>query len=185
MHFNSVEKIILQLLISKRDPKIKTDFNDNDLWSFTVIRREPPTENMKSSTFKYLVNTDNNILTFEAESLRLLPGEYPIAYEKPFEWGTFIKLYNYDLQSYKTLINLNLNYRLALLLPNLALPVRLYERREGYKAHSFESTLSGLTVRLDEDKNKNMEKDFPSSNIITVNGQEMTVKYMFFERMLV
>ena len=172
----------IQLLISKKDPKIKTDFNDSDLWSFTVIRREPPTENMKSSTFKYLVNTDNNILTFKAKSLPLLPGEYPIAYEKPLEWGTFIKLYNYNLQSYKTLINLNLNYRLALLLPNLALPVRLYERRDGYKAHSFESTLSGLTVRLDEDKNKNMEKDFPSSNIIKINGQEMTVQIYVFRK---
>ena len=63
--------------------------------------------------------------------------------------------------------------------------MRLYERRDGYKAHSFETTLSGLTVRLDEDKNKNMENDFPSSNIITINGREMTVQYMYFERMLV
>ena len=102
----------IQLLISKRNPKIDSS---NNQWSFTVIRRETPTENMKSSTFKYLVNNDNSILTFDAESLPLLPGEYPIAYEKPLEWGTFIKLYNYNLQSYKTLINFNLNYRLALL----------------------------------------------------------------------
>ena len=169
----------IQLLISKRDPEIDSS---NDLWSFTVIRRESPTENMKSSTFKYLVNNDNKILTFNSESLPLLPGEFPNAYEKSLEWGTFIKLYNYDLQSYKTLINLNLNYRLALLLPNLALPVRLYERRSGYKAHSYESTLSGLTVRLDEDKSKNMEKNFPSSNIITINGQEMTVQIYVFRK---
>ena len=60
--------------------------------------------------------------------------------------------------------------------------MRLYERRSGYKAHSYESTLSGLTVRLDEDKSKNMEKNFPSSNIITINGQEMTVQIYVFRK---
>ena len=74
----------IQLLISKRYPEIDSS---NDLWNFTVIRRESPTENMKSSTFKYLVNNDNKILTFNSESLPLLPGEFPNAYEKSLEWG--------------------------------------------------------------------------------------------------
>lgn len=171
----------LQLLISKRDPHIK-DVKDENLWGFTVIRKEPPTENMKSSTFKYLVNKDNNIFSFKSKSLPLLPGKYPEAYKNPLDWGTFIKLYEYDLQSYKTLINLNLNYRLSLLLPSLALPIRLFERRNGYKAHSYQSTVSGLTVRLDEDKNENMEKNFPSSDIISINGQEMRVQLYVFKK---
>jgi hypothetical protein len=171
----------IQLLISKRDTIISSN-EDDDLWSFTIIKREPPTENMKSSTFKYLVNDTDEILTFNSKSLPLLPGNFPKAYEKPLESGTFIKLYDYDLQSYKTVINLNLNYRLAILLPNLALPVRLYERRIGYNANSYESTLSGLTVRLVEDKSKNMEKNFPSSNIITINGQVMTVQIYVFKK---
>lgn len=171
----------IQLLISKRDTQISSN-EDDDLWSFTIIKREPPTENMKSSTFKYLVNDTDEILTFKSKSLPLLPGDFPKAYEKPLESGTFIKLYDYDLQSYKTVINLNLNYRLAILLPSLALPVRLYERRIGYNANSYESTLSGLTVRLVEDKSKNMEKNFPSSNIITINGQVMTVQIYVFNK---
>ena len=60
--------------------------------------------------------------------------------------------------------------------------MRLYERRSGYKGHSFETTLSGLTVRLDEDKNKNMENNFPSSNIITINGRDMIVQIYVFRK---
>ena|ERR1043166_172760 len=42
--------------------------------------------------------------------------------------------------------------RLELLLPELALPIRLHECRAGYAGHagSYETTLTGLSVRLDE-----------------------------------
>ncbi|MBF4475931.1 hypothetical protein [Methanobacterium formicicum] len=171
----------LQLLISKRDPQIG-DIDNENLWGFTVIRKEPPKGNMKSSTFKYLVNDENNILSFESKNLPLFPGKHPEAYVKPMEWGTFIKLYDYDIQSYKSNINFDLNYRLSLLLPSLTLPIRLFERRLGYKGHSFESTISGLTVRLEEDKRKNMEKNFPSSDIISIKGQEMKVQLYAFKK---
>lgn len=172
----------IQLIISRKDPKINVENDEtSNLWGFTVIRREDPSENMKSSTFKYLA-VNNEILTFEADSLPLLPGNYPEPYENPLKWGTFIKLYEYQLKSYKTLITFNLSYRLSLLLPTLALPVLLYERRPGYKGNTYNSTLAGLNVRLDEDRNENIEEGFPSSDILNVNGQEMKVQVYLFKR---
>lgn len=171
----------MQLLISKKDPKIKINDKSSNQWGFTVIKREDPSANMKSSTFKYLV-INNEIPRFESDSLPLLPGEYPIAYENPLKWGTFIKLYEYQIGSFRSLINFDLNYRLSMLLPNIALPVRLEERRKGYKAHSFNSTLSGLTVRLEEDRSKNIEDNFPSSDILVIDGQEMFVKVYVFKK---
>lgn len=42
--------------------------------------------------------------------------------------------------------------KISLLLPNIAHPIRVSERRKGYSGHTLEITLSGLSVRLEEDK---------------------------------
>ncbi len=93
----------LQLIVSRRDPHIvKIEGNDgtSNHWGFTIIRRVEPGKGIKSSTFKYLA-PGGDILMFEADSLPLLPGSYPIPYEKPLKWGTFIKLYGYQLVGLK------------------------------------------------------------------------------------
>lgn len=176
----------IQLIISRRCPEIveiEGDDGTSDLWGFTIVRREKPTENMKSSTYTYLA-PKNNVLSFKADTIPLLPGQFPEAYEMPLEWGSFIKLYEYQLQpsSLKSLINLNLNYRLSLLLPSIALPVLLQERREYYKGHTMHSVLSGLSVRLDEDKRENIEEGYPSSEVLNINGQKLNVNIYVFKR---
>ena len=173
----------LQLIISKRDPEIvKIEGNDgtSDYWGFTIIRRVDPEKGMKSSTFKYLA-PDGKIPMFRADSLPLLPGEYPTPYEKPLKWGTIIKLYEYQLVGLRTLVTLDLYYRLAVLLPSIALPVLIVERRKGYKGHTLESVLSGLSVRLEEDKYGNIEEGFPSSATIKIRGQEMKIQIFVFK----
>ena len=82
----------------------------------------------------------------------------------------------------KTNIILDLYNRLSLLMPNLALPIRMYERRKGYTAHSYESTLAGLSVRLEEDKRENLEEGFPSSSAIAVSGQKMNCSIFAFKK---
>ncbi|EKQ50759.1 MAG: hypothetical protein B655_2274 [Methanobacterium sp. Maddingley MBC34] len=175
----------LQLIVSKRSPNIvQNEGNDgsSDLWGFTVVRREEPTENMKSSTYKYLA-PDNEILTINSKTLPLLTGDFPNAYDKPLEWGTFLKLYEYQLQpsGLKSLINFDLLYRLSLLLPNIALPVRLEETRD-YKGQNMYTILSGLSVRLDDNRANNIEEGFPSSDILNINGQEMKAHIHVFKR---
>ena len=113
----------------------------------------------------------------------MLPGGYPDANVNPLQWGTFIKLYEYQIGAgLKTNILFDLYNRLSLLMPSLALPIRLYERRKGYSGHTFETTLSGLTVRLDEDKRENLEVGFPTSANITIDGQKLEVSIFAFKR---
>jgi len=82
----------------------------------------------------------------------------------------------------KTLATFDLYYRLAVLLPTVALPVLIVERRKGYKGHTLESVLSGLSVRLEEDKYENIEEGFPSSANVKINGQEMKIQIFVFKR---
>ncbi|MCK4733995.1 MAG: hypothetical protein KAT65_16195 [Methanophagales archaeon] len=174
----------LHLIISKRDPKIKKEDDETkDYWGFTIVRRENPEKGVKNSVFKYLAQ-DGKILMFKAESLPLLPGDYPVACINPLEWGTCVKVYNYQLTGLKTLAILDLYNRLSLLLPNIALPVRMYERRKGYTGHTLEATLSGLNVRLDDDKRANLEPGFQrgASSNIKVMGQEMKIQIYAFKK---
>jgi len=173
----------LQLVISKRDPQIvemEGDDGTSGYWGFTIIRRVDPEKGMKSSAFKYLA-PGGNVLMFKAKSLPLLPGDYPILYEKPLEWGTFIKLYEYQLVGFKTAVYFDLYYRLAVLLPNIALPVLLVESRKGYRARAYDIVLSGLSVRLEEDKYRNVEEGFPSSANVKIKGQEMKIQIFVFK----
>lgn len=175
----------LQLIISRRDPEIAKNENDEtkNKWGFTIVRRDDPREGMRSSSFRYLA-PNGEILMFESEYLPLLPGEYPKAYVNNFEWGTFIKLYEYQMPGLTTIVKFNLYYRLSLLLPNIALPVKIFERRKGYHDphETYHIILSGLGVRLDEDKSENLEVNFPSSSEMKVLGQEMKVLVYVFKK---
>jgi len=173
----------LQLIISKRHPDLAKIEDDEtaDSWGFTIVRRENPSEGRRSSTYTYLAPT-NEILNFKADNLLLLPGKYPKAFDKPLGWGTYLKLYEYQMKGLKTLITLDPYYRLSILLPNIAHPIRLYERRKGYDAHTPEITLSGISVRLDEDKRDNLEPGFPSSSSISAMGETMTCLIYAFKK---
>ncbi|MDD5638561.1 MAG: hypothetical protein PHO28_01470 [Candidatus Pacebacteria bacterium] len=173
----------LQLIISRRNLEIAKNEDDEtkDKWGFTIIRREDPRGGMRSSSFRYLA-PGGKILMFSAKNLPLLPKEYPEPYGNSFEYGTFIKLFEYQLKGYKTNIQFDFYNRLSMLLPGVALPVRMIERRKGYTGHSFETTMSGLNVRLDEDKKDNLEENFPSSSDMKIMNQEMKVLLYAFKK---
>jgi hypothetical protein len=67
-------------------------------------------------------------------------------------------------------------------MPQIALPIKLYERRKGYQGHSLEAILSGLSVRVDEDRSDNIEENFPVSGSMTVNSQEMKYSIYVFKK---
>jgi hypothetical protein len=174
----------LQLIISKRKPTIaKNEIPDEsrEHWGFTVVRRENPGNGRRSSVYTYLA-PGNEILRFRADSLPLLPGSYPDKFGGALQWGTYIKLYEYNMEGLKTNVVFDLYNTLSLLLPNIALPIRLCERRKGYAGHTLETTLSGLNVRLDEDKRENLEDGFPSSSAMVCVGQRMTALIYAFKR---
>ncbi|MDK2944017.1 MAG: hypothetical protein PWQ24_732 [Mesotoga sp.] len=170
----------LQLVISRRHKGIVNKASDNP-WGFSVVRREDPSMGIRSSTYKYLAPNDR-ILRFYVDSIAALPGKYPRSYIDPLESGTVIKLFDYQIgPSLRTVALLDLYNSLSLLLPEVALPIRVFERRPGYRAHSYDSVLSGLSVRLEEDKRENVEPGFPSSTRLSLMGQSMSVSVFAFK----
>lgn len=183
----------LQFIVSRRNPKIpkqgNSDLDDN--WGFTVVRREDPPVGQKSSVYTYLapLGADakprmGNILSFKSESLPIFPEDQN-PYKREANWGTAIKLYEYAATGFRTMMlrKDGLLSRLDILLPEIALPIRLHECRD-YKGNlgSFETTLSGLTVRLEDNKAENLEDGFPTTGQFMAQGERMDCKIYAFRR---
>lgn len=184
----------LQLIMSRRNPRIvnNSSGSTDSHWGFTIVRREDPKGGLKSAVFTYLAPIDaaikNNlggVLRFKADKMPIFP-EKNEAYKRESEWGTLIKLYEYTTPGFRGNIILpdGALGRLDLRLPDIALPVRLHECRKGYKGGggSFDTTLTGIGVRLDDGKAQNVEEGFPSSSPMSVKGQQMTVTLYAFKR---
>ena len=159
----------LQFILSKRNP-ILLKSGDTNLWGFTVVRKIAPEGNYKSSRWVYLT-INNKIPSFDRKFLDLLPGPYPKPYGTNFEFGSFIKLYNYDIgPTLRTNILLDLYNKINTLLVNPVVPVRFHERRK-FNANSYEPTLDGLETRLERDRSGVLAKGFPSDFLFNVNQQ--------------
>ncbi|MBM3455057.1 MAG: hypothetical protein FJX80_07910 [Bacteroidetes bacterium] len=174
----------IQLVISRRNPAIAQHESDpmREFWGFTVIRRDDPSQGARSSNYKYLA-PHNQILFFPSEELPILPSTYPEPYGKNMQWGTYIKFFEYKIgPGLRTNILFDLYNKLSVLMPNIALPIRLYERRKNYSGNSFETVLSGLSVRVDEDRSDNIEENFPTSGSLTVSGQKMKYSIYAFKK---
>jgi hypothetical protein len=130
----------LQLVLSKRNPDIvrssRTPEEDN-MWGFTVIRRENPPPGEKNSIYTYLapLNALKNprkggVLRFEADNLPIFPNKNK-PYAKESTWGTLIKLYEYEATGFRSHILMpdGLLSRFDVLLPQIALPIRMHECR--------------------------------------------------------
>lgn len=187
----------LQLVISRRNPKILQCGNeiaqDDDKWSFTIVRREDPQGNRRSSVYTYLAPCgadahpkNGELLRFSAESLPIFPHRDE-PYKRESSWGTLIKLYEYGLPTgFKSNILMpdGLLSRVDLLLPDIALPMRLHECRGygGKKEASFETTLTGVRVRLEENKGGNLEESFPTCAPMKVSGEDFIVTIYAFKK---
>lgn len=185
----------IQLIVSRRNPKFvasDADLSDYE-WGFTVVRREPASGNRRASMYTYLAPLNaktqprrGDVLHFPAKSWAIFPeGQDPHA--RFAEFGTLIKLYEYDAPGFRSNIirtDPGLLRRLDFLLPEVALPVRLYECRKDYKGHagSFETNVSGLGVRLEDDRAENLEPTFPTSAKISVREQQMDVTIYAFKK---
>lgn len=188
----------LNLIISRRNPRfvsLSNEPSDRD-WGFTVIRRDDPPVGLRSSVYRYLapVNAEQNptkggVLHFNSLTLPIFPEDLD-PYKRESEWGTAIKLYEYGASkgySNGHIIRRDgLLSRLDLLLPNIALPIRLYEYRSNYtkgeEKRSFETTLSGLSTRLEDNKADNVEDGFPETVPITVAGLSLTATIYAFKK---
>jgi len=184
----------LQLIVTRRNPNILkyplSDESDKS-WGFTVIRREDPTPGRKSSVYTYLAPVGaekepgmGSVLRFDSKSFPIFPDRRN-PYGREAEWGTAIKLYEYAATGFRTnmMMRDGLLSRLDILLPEIALPIRLYECRD-YRGHtgSFETTLSGLSVRLEDNRAENLEDGFPTTSQLMVYGERMTARIYAFKK---
>lgn len=166
----------MQFVISRRNPKLLgSDPDEGDKnWGFTVVRRERPEGGRKNSILSYLapvgVGTEHperkgEILSFSAPTMKIFPDkESP--YGREATYGTAIKLYDYKYLGERSNIirGRSILSRLDLLLPEIALPIRLYEFRKNQQGKyldpgSRETSLSGLRRRLNN--TTNVEDGFP------------------------
>lgn len=190
----------IQVILSRRNPAILTkwrgtgkawDSNDprDDQWGFTVVRREFPQGNageIRNSVFRYLApvtsgTEKHQVLSFASDTLQLFPDD-DRPYEREASYGTAIKLFEYDMKGFRSRALSELLPRLEVLLPNVALPIRMHEcRGYGGKKGSYATNLVGLTVRLGENKGENLEEGYPTSVSFVVKGEAMTADIFAFK----
>ena len=172
----------LKLLISKADPNVHPAAKDVDLYAMTVIVRQPPVGNMKSSCYLYLA-PNGQIPTFAASELLILPdrGSYPDAYSRSLNRGTYIQHYDYKLGSLSTNIQLDLYNRLNELLPGAVLPFAMHERRGKFTGHSFDTTARGVRARIANAKDL-LEPGFPAYAHLKLGTATVPTAIMAFQK---
>lgn len=181
----------LQLIIARRNPALLGNASParDSHWGFTIVRREEPKPNEKMSTFTYLApievskGRDGKVLSFFDEVWPIFP-DGDDAYSRMSEYGTLIKLYEYDCDGARTNIVTTGNalfHRLDLAMPELALPVRIYECRKSTKS-TREGTLTGLVSRLEKDKIDALEENFPYHCELHQKGKSVKVKIYLFKQ---
>jgi len=186
----------IQLIISRRNPAILKTMkrtSDDDKWSFTVVRRNRPSGEIgavRNSVYRYLAPVDadsqpnrGELLTFHSDTLPLMPDGNN-AYVRQIAFGSCIKLFEYDMKGFKSnvLMGTGLLSRLEVLLPEIALPVRVHECRD-FRGHagSYENTLVGLTARLKDNRGGNLEDGYPTSAPFNVHGHQMVATIYAFK----
>lgn len=182
----------LELVISKKHPLLSDPSEaKSDEWGFTIVRREDPGEGRKSSTYTYLApvncsgsRLDGEVLSFKSDKLKIFPDGND-AYAREAEWGTCIKLFEYSTKGFdksNSLMGYGLLHALDLYLPEAALPIRVHECRDyGGKAGSYETNLLGINVRLDDDRQQNLES-IPFSASLSVLGEKLTARIYVFKK---
>ena len=190
----------LQLVISRRNPALlgpDPDEHDNE-WGFTIVRRErasEATDGRRNSIFTFLAPVGvgkeheprhGNVLSFSAATMPIFPDDN-VAYGREASFGTAIKLYEYQYIGERSNIIFGKRVilrRLELLLPEIALPVRLYEFRQNAAGKvlpkgSRETTLVGLRRRLID--NPNVEDGFPIQLNFSPEGEKLIAEVYVFK----
>jgi hypothetical protein len=187
----------LQLVISKRNPKLLDPGHGriDEHWGFTVVRRERPADGRRVSVYTYLAPVGlgttrtprgGAILSFAAETLGIFPDDDG-PYSRETDFGTAIKLYEYRYIGEKNNIlrGKSVLSRLDLLLPEIALPVRVYEygtsarRKDPLDVGSRRTTMLGLRRRLID--SENVEPGFPVQIPFSPQGQQLRATVFAFK----
>ena len=178
----------LQLIISRRNPTLLRAAAPLEMeWGFTIVRREPPSTGSRSSVFTYLAprgvvdGRDGHVLSFAADTWPLFPvvdHSGRDAYRREVTHGSLVKLYEYELEGSRSNIVRSgggLLQRVDFGIPELALPIRLYECRTPFRGHlgSYSTNVLGVVARLDRDRVNKLEEGTPIRHILRLDGREI------------
>lgn len=192
------EKHRLQLIVSRRNPNLLPEgASERDRqWGFTIVRRQAGEEGARSSVYTYLApdptaDGRGGVLSFTADEWPIFPDDPKVrdngadAYVRSSPHGSLVKLYEYAWQGTSSNIVQSgggLLRRLDLALPELALPVRLFECRPyGGGSASFSTNALGLVSRLERDRASNLEDGFPVGGSITLSGHHIPIRIYAFK----
>ena len=151
-----------QLIVSRRH---HAQNGEGRLWGFTVVRRRRPDADERLSEFQYLA-PNGGVLSIDRASLPIWAAENGAWEHIPS--GSLVRLYEYDIPE-RTNAVLDFSRMLNRRLYRTPLPVQVVERRQ-FKAHSLENIVPGLDARLIEDTSESVEKGFPTTDRLTVEG---------------
>ena len=168
----------IQLIVSRRQPYAPCNKSESaDKWGFTIVRRRRPRGGERSSVFVYLAPGDE-VLSFNADTIRVLPGESSknkpaTGYAKELQYGTVVKLYNYQWAG-RGISTLETRRQLERLLHTPCLPFRISETRN-YRANYYATTVSGVWNTINwgvgvEENLPKMEAGFPATAKISPRG---------------
>ena len=168
----------IQLIVSRRQPHaIAEPDKSADLWGFTIILRRRPRAGERSSVFVYLAPNES-VLRFHSETLKVLPGQSskntpPKAYTQDLQYGTAVKLYNYQWTG-RGIATLEARRNLEKALHIPCLPFRITETR-GYRAHSYATSIVGVWNKAGSQKGldssyDHMESGFPATATVSLRN---------------
>ena len=168
----------LKLIISRRNPSINNNkvLKGNKVsnkFGFTITRILPAVGPKKNPEVVYLT-INNEIPSFDFRALKILPNKKdPTKIDRDFEYGSFIKMFDYDIgPTLRSRGNMDLYYRLSLLLISPTQPLRIYESRK-VKANTPINNMSGLLKRIETDRGKNIENNF--HEVLNISNQTVKV----------
>lgn len=181
----------LQVIITRRNPALNDSKSPrNNQWAFTVIRRTPPTGNMRSSVVEYLAPIGSNsnpkkgsVLGFDADTFPIMPNATALCGTEA-EYGTLIKLYDYEVGPYKSsiLLDNSLGHAIKMRLPRMTLPVRFCEFRS-YRAQGSKNIFAdGLLDYFSDSRKGDLEDGFPTHTTIKVHGETLSCSTYVFKR---
>ena len=160
-----------QLIASKR-------YDRSGKFGFTLIRKHPFSDEdkkTKKNTWYEYLKINGEIPSFPVDTLDL--G----LHEKPFETGSIIKLYSYDLpEGARSVISKDLKDRVDEYLFEPALPILMVDKKERYpKDKELQRISFGLKRRLEKEDSKYIEDYFTIEHNSSKVGDMKVTPYVF------
>jgi hypothetical protein len=186
----------IQLIVTRRNPALlPEDATERDAeWSFTVTRLEATGGKMPVFTYLAPVDViegrDGGVISFPSDSMPLLPEaskEVRGAYIRDVSHGSLIKLFEYDVSQRSNVVftRQGLRQKIETRLPELALPIGIFECRttfKGEEGQSYFTPARGTATRLDQEKKADDLEFPPLGGLLKLKGDDIVIKVYAFKR---